>query len=170
MTTLLPRKRLHVLLGVWSDHPTIDYAIGALVLLAGMAPPWRGTVDVLAAVAQDDLTGLYQTLVGLSGVLLGFILTAFSIYRALTPTDRLARLVREHGTTIDTTFMACLRYSAVAAAVYLVLAVAAATGQTGAVARTIAYATTVVLTMRTIRLLWLFTALTEKATPAAETS
>lgn len=171
MSALFPRSRLHTVLGAWSEHPTVDYALGAAVLAAAFAPAWRGTADVLAAAGQDDLTGLYQTLVGLSGVLLGFILTAFSIYQALTPTARLQRLVRHHRETIDRTFMACMRYCAFAAAAFLTLSVAAATGITGPLSRAGAYAVTVVLALRTVRLLWMFTGLTEKSAPtAAETT
>lgn len=170
MSALLQRSRLHTVLGAWSEHPAVDYALGAAVLAAAFAPAWRGTADVLAAAEQDNLTGLYQTLVGLSGVLLGFILTAFSIYQALTPTARLQRLVRHHRETIDRTFMACMRYCAFAAAAFLALSVAAATGTTGPLSRGAAYAVTVVLALRTVRLLWMFTGLTEKSAPAAETT
>lgn len=170
MSALVPRTRRRAVLGVWSEHPVVDVVLAGGVVVVALGPPvWRDAADVLAAVTVVDLTGLYHTLVGLAGVLLGFIMAAFSIYRALTPTERLERLVRHHGRTIDRTFLVCMRSSAVAAAAFLALAVAAATGATGLPARVAAYAVTALLALRTVRLLWLFTALTDTSPPAAPT-
>jgi hypothetical protein len=141
----------------WSNHPTLDWAFGlALTAVYWFLPELLDSTRSLSALDQPTRQVLYQTLAGISGALLGFVIAAVSILLALGRGPRM-RFVLESpwAPLIPATFFAAVRELALATVIFVLGIVYDTTPQPPWMWQVLAVFAAILVTLRMARTAWL---------------
>ncbi len=86
----------------WVNHPSIDYAVTAVVAAAAL------TLDPRDLLLSEQHGDWYQTLATVTGALVGVAGIAITLVLTVTPNDRLERVLGEVGPNLGRLVMSCV--------------------------------------------------------------
>lgn len=143
--------------GFWSDHPSVDWALVAVLASAHAAlAKWGSAGLLIVDLAQADRMRVYTTVASVSALLFGFATASIAFFYGAAKGDRVDLMKRVMGTQLVAAWRGALSGPLVAVGACIVAIV----GDAGASGK-LAYAVAVecgilLLAARAVRLRWLF--------------